>query len=273
MQRPISHILFTLLVWSLILASGQQIKAQAVWTGIGVRAKVHKLLSAEIEQQLRFTNEFSELGSANTEAGLRFRPWKHFGISGAYRYSNRPGSRRADDNDRQRWTGEAFYSIGSADTKWIFSHRLRYQTAKEISNEEEDPDRKNYIRNRLSLSYNLTKRVQPYLSYEWFYRLNGKNENQLTRFTMGLGSDIGKSFGIDTFFRVERQGPPRLTQMTLAAGLRSKKKKTRYFFLILVVSIRLDLPFLSRLPRRVPVCTIPLTVRFPTKLRPFTQPL
>ncbi len=225
MQRPISHILFTLLSCSLILASGQRTKAQAIWTSIGIRAKVHKMLSAEIEQQLRSTDEFSELGSANTEAGLRFRPWKHFGISGAYRYSNRPGSRRADDNDRQRWTGEAFYSIGSGDTKWIFSQRLRYQTAKEIS--EEDPDRKNYLRNRLSLSYNLTKRVQPYLSCEWFYRLNGKNENQLTRFTMGLSSDISKSFDIDTFFRVETE--------------KNVKYPTKFFIIGLTGTYRINL--------------------------------
>jgi hypothetical protein len=173
-------------------------RAQEFWTGITVRAKVTKLVSAQVEQQVRFAETIGAYKSAVTEASLRLRPWEHLGGALSYRFTDRAGSGRADDNDRRRWSADGFYTIGSGDTQWLFTHRVRYQQARTPG--EANEEAKTYLRNRLQLTYNLTKRVQPYASGEVFYRFNGRNENQLNRFTLGLETRIGKKFTLDTFF-------------------------------------------------------------------------
>jgi hypothetical protein len=127
------------------------------------------------------------------------------------------GSGRADDNDRLRWSADGFYTLGSGDTQWLFAHRVRYQQARMQG--EADEEAKTYLRNRLQLTYNLTKRVQPYVSGELFYRFNGRNENQLNRFTLGLETRIGGKFTLDTFFRVEKERNVKYPETAYVVGL------------------------------------------------------
>lgn len=192
-------------------------RAQEFWTGITVRAKVTKRVSAQVEQQMRFAETIGAYRSSVTEASLRLRPWEHLGGALSYRFTDRAGSERADDNDRQRWSADGFYTLGSNDTQWLFAHRVRYQQARTAG--EADGEAKTYVRNRFLLAYNLTKRVQPYVSGEFFYRLNGRNENQLNRFTLGLETRIGKQFTLETFFRVEKERNVKYPETAYVVGV------------------------------------------------------
>jgi hypothetical protein len=192
-------------------------RAQEFWTGVALRGKINKTLSVQAEQQVRFNETIGDYKSTFTEATLRIRPWEHLGAALSYRYTDRPGSERADDNDRQRWSGDVFYTIGSSKTQWLFAHRVRYQQSAEF-NENEGED-KRYIRNRLQLGYNLTKRVQPYASGETFYRLDGRNETQLNRLTLGLETRIGKNFTLDAFYRVEKERNVKYPQTAYVVGV------------------------------------------------------
>lgn len=208
-----------LFAWVAVLGVGRAApcRAQEFWTGITVRAKVTKWVSAQVEQQVRFAETIGDYKSTVTEASLRLRPWEHLGAALSYRFTDRAGSERADDNDRQRWSADGFYTLGSSDTQWLFAHRVRYQQARTAG--EADEEAKTYVRNRLQLTYNLTKRVQPYASTEFFYRLNGRNENQLNRFTLGLETRIGKKFTLDTFFRVEKERNVRYPETAYVVGV------------------------------------------------------
>lgn len=197
---PVSALSLAML---LLLGHANPCRAQEFWTGFTLRGKLNKTFSAQVEQQVRFNETISDYKSTFTEATLRIRPLEHLGGALSYRYTDRPGSDRADDNDRQRWSGDLFYTIGSSKTQWLFAHRVRYQQSTEFN--EDAGEAKSYLRNRLLLAYNLTKRVQPYVSGESFYRFNGRNENQLNRLTLGLETRIGKRFTLDAFYRVEKE--------------------------------------------------------------------
>lgn len=192
-------------------------RAQEFWTGLTLRAKVTDLIGVQVEQQVRFAETIGAYKGTVTEASLRLRPWEHLGGALSYRFTDRSGSERADDNDRQRWSADGFYTLGSGDTQWIFAHRVRYQQAR--TSGEADGEAKTYVRNRLQLGYNLTKRVQPYVSTEFFYRLNGRNENQLNRHTLGLETRIGKKFTLDTFFRVEKERNVKYPETAYVVGV------------------------------------------------------
>jgi opacity protein-like surface antigen len=185
-----------------LLLIGSVAHAQELWSGLTLRAKLSKHWTGEVEQQIRFREVISGYNGTFTEIGLRYRLTNHLGVKGSYRYTNRTGSKRADSNDQQRWSGDVFGNIGSSRTRFVFSLRARYQTSQARNSEEPSKD---YFRQRISLDYNLTKKVQPYADYEVFYRFNNKNEIQLLRFTLGLKSTISQRLGLDTFYRVENE--------------------------------------------------------------------
>ncbi|HEX8529470.1 MAG TPA: DUF2490 domain-containing protein [Cytophagales bacterium] len=215
-RKTLSAAGFALAV-ALVAGSALPCRAQEFWTGLTLRARVTKLVSAQVEQQVRFAETIGAYKSTVTEASLRLRPWEHLGAALSYRFTDRSGSGRADDNDRQRWSADGFYTLGSGDTQWLFAHRVRYQQARTAG--EADGEAKTYVRNRLQLAYNLTKRVQPYVSTEFFYRLDGRNENQLNRYTLGLETRIGKKFTLDTFFRVEKERNVKYPETAFVVGV------------------------------------------------------
>jgi predicted porin len=189
--------------------------AQEVWTGLTVRVKPLKRLTTEVEQQFRFQNNFANLFSRFTEIGIGYDITSRLNVHAAYRHTDRTTTERVDD-DRQRISAEASYTIGSDNTDFALSYRLRYQSAQEISGEG---NRDNLIRNRLALDYNLTKRAQPYLSTEVFYKLAPANETRAFWLTMGLKSKIGKSFGLNTFYRIEKELNTKRPQTNLIVGV------------------------------------------------------
>ena len=215
-RKTLSAAGFVLAV-ALVAGSALPCRAQEFWTGLTLRARVTKLVSAQVEQQVRFAETIGAYKSTVTEASLRLRPWEHLGAALSYRFTDRSGSGRADDNDRQRWSADGFYTLGSGDTQWLFAHRVRYQQARTAG--EADGETKTYVRNRLQLAYNLTKRVQPYVSTEFFYRLDGRNENQLNRYTLGLETRIGKNFTLDPFFRVEKERNVKYPETAFVVGI------------------------------------------------------
>lgn len=208
-----SKLLATLVLASLCSAT----YAQELWTGITLRVKPAKKLTAELEQQFRFNNGINALNTTFTEIGLGYDITKRLGVKAAYRNTYKTGELRVD-NDKQRLSAEITYDMGSDETQFILSYRFRYQVARETGNSE-NPDRDDYIRNRINLDYNLTKRVQPYVATEIFYKLNQNNEFRGVWLTMGLKSMISKSLGLNTFYRIEKEMNVKWPQTTRIIGV------------------------------------------------------
>ena len=76
-----------------------------------------------------------------------------------------------------------------------FGYRLRFQSL--LGNN------KTYVRNKLKFEYNLSKLVDPFMAYELFFRLNGKNEFRVSRITLGLDWRITKPLHLTTFYRLQ----------------------------------------------------------------------
>lgn len=201
----------------IFLCAGSQLFAQELWTGLTLRMKPIKRLTTEVEHQFRFANGIDALSTTFTEIGIGYDITDHIGIQAAYRNTHKTGSIRVD-NDKQRLSAEAFYKIGSDKTNFVFTHRLRYQVARETSNRE-NIDRDDFIRNRFSLDYNLTKKVQPYTSTEIFYKLNENNEIRALWLTLGLKSTISKHIGLNTFYRIEKEQNIKYPQTNYMVGV------------------------------------------------------
>jgi hypothetical protein len=199
--RTYSIVYRKIFLISFFLLGYSHIYAQELWTGFTLRLKPSSRLNAEIEQQFRFGNGINSLNTTFTEIGIGYDITKRLEVNIAYRNTIKTGDERVD-NDKQRLSANASYNFGSNDTKFVLTYRLRYQTAWEKSNQE---NRDDYIRNRLNLDYNLTKRVQPYVGTEVFYKLNQNKEIRAFWLTLGLKTRIGKKIGLNTFYRIEKE--------------------------------------------------------------------
>jgi hypothetical protein len=207
-------LLATILLAILCFGVQTSCYAQEVWTGFTLRVKPTKRITTEIEQQFRFQNNFATLYSRFTEVGVGYDITSRLNVHAAYRHTDRTAIDRVDD-DRRRVSVEASYTVGSDETAFTLAYRLRYQSAQQRSGEE---NRDDYIRNRLALTYNLTKRTQPYVTSEVFYKMALANEIRAYWLTMGLKTKIGKSFGLTTFYRIEKELNIKRPQTNLIVG-------------------------------------------------------
>ena len=148
-----------------------------------------------IEQVFKFNDTISHFKSAYTEGVLKFRISKLFAVAVNYRYIENPPNKNA-----QRYSGDFFVNLEKKGFPLSFQYRLRFQHEMRISNKNIE----DVIRNKFTLDYNLCKLVDPYISFEPFFRLNGKNEFRVMRYEIGLDWRIIKNLHVTSFYRLQK---------------------------------------------------------------------
>ena len=161
--------LFLLLVLSsgfLFCTPGKgQNKDAGLWTSLNFEAKLVKKLSFNLSQEFRFNENVTELGTLFTDAGLEYKLNKHFRIAADYRYIKK---RRVDDYyiTRHRLYADLKYEIKLKPIQ--VQVRTRFSNYAEFSRSSEGGDPEYYLRNKLSLKWDLEKHYTPYVSIELF---------------------------------------------------------------------------------------------------------
>lgn len=166
-----------------------------LWTGGTYKLGITKKVRVEFEEQFRFNNNLSSYNNNFTELRLRYKFNKHFAVKGNLRHTI-----RYKDFNRRRFTIDAYYNWEKKSFPLRFQYRLRLQDSRVFQTGKKT----NYIRNKFSLEYNLTKLVDPFIAYEIYYRLNQKNEFRVSRFTMGLNWKLNKQIDLSTYYRLQR---------------------------------------------------------------------
>ncbi len=167
-----------------------------LWTGGTFRLTIHKKLSIDLEEQVRFNDTISSLKKSFTQLRVRYSINKYVGFGASYRYTVRPTS-----NNRSRIMLDGYFALKKKDFPLSLSYRLRFQHENQLNSTK----RYTYIRNKLSLKYNMTKLVDPFVAYELFYRFNTRNEFRAQRYTVGLKWSLFKGFRASTYYRYEKE--------------------------------------------------------------------
>ncbi|TNF48038.1 MAG: DUF2490 domain-containing protein [Bacteroidetes bacterium] len=161
-----------------------------LWTSASLELKVSKRLKVQVMEQARFDNAISNYQKSFTEVAAKLKFNDYFSLGGNYRYIQVPAQ-----VGQQRLAVDGNLKFGKKDFPLSFNYRIRFQ---HVLN-----DNKTYIRNKVGLDYNMSKLVDPYVAYEIFFRLNGKNEFRVSRFTAGLEWRITKPLHLLTFYRLQ----------------------------------------------------------------------
>lgn len=218
-----SILVFTVLFLSHIgglLAQNTDIE---LWGGGALNLKMHKRFSASAEQVFKFNDTVSHFKSAFSELGIKFKINRFFSIGANYRYIENPPTKNA-----QRYSGDFFFNLRKKDFPLSFQYRLRYQHEVRISNKNTE----DYVRNKFTLDYNLCKLVDPYISFEPFFRFNGKNEFRIMRYAIGLDWRLIENLHLTSFYMLQKDvnikklNKSHIIGLMLSYDLRTYKKDT-----------------------------------------------
>jgi hypothetical protein len=186
-------------------STNAQVNDAGLWGSINVEKNISNLIDVQLTQELRLNENFSELGTAFTEAGVTFDLPKGFRAGIAYRFIQK---RRLDDSYsfRHRYLVELSYRY-----KWnklVVSLRNRFQSQyTDVQSSEDGMVPENYLRTKLQFRYDTGKRWQPFISSELFYQLNNPEGNEIDnmRFATGIDYEINKRNSIEVSYLFDRE--------------------------------------------------------------------
>lgn len=182
-----------------------QIKDAGLWTSINFEAKLVKKLSFTISEELRFNENVTELDASFTDAGVTYKLNKHFQIAANYRFTQR----HRDENYysfRHRFYTDIKYSKKLKPFEIAFRTRFQDQIS-DIGRASDGGVPEYYLRNKLSLNWNLDKPYKPYISIELFSLLNYPRSFAFNanRIAAGLEYAISKHHKIDVYYMIQKE--------------------------------------------------------------------
>jgi hypothetical protein len=180
-----------------------QTKDVQLWTGPILKYNITKKIRLDFEQQFRFNENISSYDFTFSEFAVRYKVFKYLDVKAVYRHSFIPevtSGSVISEYDKSRICFDASTGIEIFNTGLEIGYRIRYQDSWEHTTMAST----HYIRNRFDLSYNLSKLVDPYTSWDNFYRLDGKNEVRQNRYVFGLTWKITKDLDIDSYYLFQK---------------------------------------------------------------------
>ena len=187
-----------------------QISDNHLWTGAKLRFRMNKKLRFDIEEQVRFNNDVSKLNITFTEGSILYEFTKRISIKGNFRYTYDPESHNA-----LRYSADFAYDWSKKRFPFDFKYRIRFQRQVEEHTRESD----NYLRNKFSADYNLSRLVDPFIAYESYFKLDYINKFTVNRYVVGLEWRILKNLDLETFFMYENEFGERNPEINKVYGI------------------------------------------------------
>ena len=179
MIKVVRHMITAyLFLWPYLNTNAQELRL-----GIDYDKRILPKLEIDSKAQLRkIMNQSSSLYSI-FQAGLTYEISENISLSGSIRYSSASGE--FDDeiideiNEKIRYTADLKLRTKQFNNDITIKNRIRYQHSAIIADDDRD-----YIRDKFSIEYKLTRGMKPYVAVEPYLILEEKRIRKL-RFYMG----------------------------------------------------------------------------------------
>ncbi len=191
----LNRIIFTVGLLTSFYAQGQIIDAH-LWTGAGVNASLNKKIELGYKTQTRFYQNVNSLRVYFNQLSFSYKLSKGLKVRIAYRFSRKKKQYTyfASEN-RFVFDASYGYKVNAIGVKFLA--RARFQNAFDRLKPINDviyPNINNKFRIKLTARYKYKdfKRIQPYISYEFFKSLNSQpvEFSLAQRFSAGLFFDL-----------------------------------------------------------------------------------
>ncbi len=212
------------------------------WSSVGLKYKVKHNWSFGLEEQLRLSNNSSEVDAYLTELNTNFGLTDNVYGAIAFRYireNDTEGNVQGYEN-HMRLHFDLGYTYQT--NRLEMDYRLRWQTKNELGISSDEGDfPSNHLRFKVGLKYNIKKwKLDPEFSSEIFRHYETGEITDFNKFRITLGTKYKiKGFGkIGAFYRMERELNGTYPKTTNIVGLKysytinsdqkgSKKKKKK----------------------------------------------
>lgn len=204
-NRIIWVFAFLILILAPVTTAVAQVNDAGLWASVNLEKKFSKKISLHFSEELRFNENFSELGTVFSELTGEYQFSKMFAVSGGYRFIQK---RRLDDSYSTRHRYLINFNVKNKLGPVATNFRIRYQSQySDIYSSEEGMVPSDYLRTKLSLKYNLQRKYTPFISGEMFVHLNRADGMLLDnyRVSAGMEYEFSKKSSIDLGYMVDRE--------------------------------------------------------------------
>ncbi len=171
----------------LLVNSGKaQIDDTRLWTGITLKHKFTRKLSASVTQQLRLDHDISQVDQLLSEAGIEYELKKNFKVSLNYRFINK--NKVTYYGKSHRFYADVSYKFKPKRISFTLRERIQEEFTS-INSSENGKIPEWVLRSKLAVSYDTEKRYKPYLSMEMYYLIDNAKEagEGINRLRYGAG--------------------------------------------------------------------------------------
>ena len=189
-----------LLIFSFVAVSANaQTTDNQLWTAFQVETDITKRLTVGLDVEVRFDQNISRLRSAFGQAEVSWKFNKYLSASIDYRYGGKENDKLSEFSKGHRIslfvTGKyKFYDF-------TISNRAGYYNQYLVDAPEGSVNPEKYFRNKTQLRYNITKKISPFVYFEFFYRFSGKTQEvDENRYAGGVEYDFNKKNSVKVLY-------------------------------------------------------------------------
>jgi predicted porin len=189
-----------------LAASAQDFQDDAaLWASITLEKKISKEMDLYLSQKSRINNNISHYGLGYIALGASYELNKHVKVTGEYRFAKKS---RLDDSYDNRHRGSVALTLKQKMGSFTFLYRnLVLAQYKDIYSRENGTVPSWYERNKLTVKYELNKRIDFYVSEELylpFYQAKSKGLDR-SRTLAGAMYNLDKRSVIELYFGFQRE--------------------------------------------------------------------
>lgn len=172
-----SFLLFLFFVLFLCYYSKAQDYDNELWSGAEADFDIGKRFSIEPGIELRLNNNIGGFKNLLLYTGVKYKISDFFRTSLYYRLKQ-----KSDTYQNEIYA--SFY-VKYKIKPLNLTYRIKYHKEMPIDDDQED-----YLRNKIKISYNLSKTVDPYIHSELYYRFNWDKGDRFIKYRLCLGVEI-----------------------------------------------------------------------------------
>lgn len=205
-----AKLLFTLLVITCLFSQNNYGQSEDLndwesWNSIGLKYKLNKKWSFELQENLRLKEDISEIDKYFTQLGAQYNITKKLKVGIAGRYI----SKNDNTGNVQGYENYFRFHIGAQYkhkiNEFTLAYRLGYQNKNELG---VDDYANQHIRFKAAVGYNIKHwKLDPEISGEIFNHFEKDEENGFDKYRITIGSEYNmKNYGkIKFYYRFKKQ--------------------------------------------------------------------
>ncbi|MES2587392.1 MAG: DUF2490 domain-containing protein [Bacteroidota bacterium] len=178
-----------------------QSKDFGLWTAISLEKNINTRFSLELTEALRLNENVTQIAQHYSQLAASYKIDKGFYVTLAYRNSQKF---KYDEtvSYRNRLQIGLSYKFALKNLGIEFQERFQSQI-RDINRRDDWKIPKNYLRTRLTLTYDLNRKIEPFVSGELFYELSEEFDNY--RLRAGFSYEINKFQSIKSYYMLDQE--------------------------------------------------------------------